>query len=131
MGWGKGFGKAGGKGKGKAASPYGGGGGAPQREEVPDERKAYVGNLSFKTRFGFLKDHIRDTAGVEVAHVRIMEDKAKGLGPKGRPYSKGRGVIEFHTAEDCTTAIAACNGTELDGRTIELDVWETGWKKPQ
>jgi len=105
-----------------------GGGG---REEVPDERKAYVGNLSFKTRFGFLKDHIRDTAGVEVAHVRIMEDKAKGLGPKGRPYSKGRGVVEFHTAEDCTTAIAACNGTELDGRTIEFDVWETGWKKPQ
>merc|ERR1712087_689483 len=126
MSWGKGFGKAGGKGKG--ASPYGGGG-AVEREQVPDELKAYVGNLSFKTRFGFLKDHIKATSGVEVKHVKIMTDSSKGVGPKGHPYSKERGIIEFNTAEDCITAIATCNGTELDGRVIEVDAWVTGWKK--
>merc|ERR1712187_975821 len=105
---GKGFGKAGGKGKGAAAGPYGGGG-ASEREQVPDERKAYVGNLSFKTRFGFLKDHIKATAGVAVKHVTIMTDRSKGVGPKGHPYSKGRGIIEFNSAEDCITAIATCN----------------------
>merc|ERR1712217_100582 len=129
----QGFGKAAGKGKGKASTPYGGGaqakGGASQREEVPDERKAYVANLSFKTRFGFLKDHIKEHAGVEVKFVKIMTDASKGVGKQGRPFSKGRGIIEFATEDDCATAIAACNGTELDGRVIELDAWVTGWKK--
>merc|ERR1712228_417285 len=100
------------------------------REEAPDECKCYVGNLSFKTRFGFLKDHIRDTSGVEPTHVSIMTDASKGLGKSGRPFSKGKAVITFSSAEDCTTAIAACNGSELEGRVLEFDVWETGWKKP-
>merc|ERR1719235_2860611 len=101
MGWGKAV-----KGKGKASGPYSGGGGG--REQAPDECKAFVGNLSFKTRFGRLKDHIRDTAGVEVKFANIM---SKGFGKNGRPWSKGRAVIEFESVEDCAAAIAACNGT--------------------
>mmetsp|Transcript_55765 Transcript_55765/g.88388 ORF Transcript_55765/g.88388 Transcript_55765/m.88388 type:complete len:125 (-) Transcript_55765:64-438(-) len=123
-----GYGKAKGKGKGKGDGPYGGGG---EREQKDDSLKAYVGNLSFRTQFGRLKDHIRETAGVEVAFVKIMTDASKGYGKHGRPFSKGRGVIEFNSAEDAQTAIAACNGTELDGREIELDSWETGWTKPE
>merc|ERR1711879_249353 len=41
---------------------------------------------------------------------------------------KGRGIVEFATAEDCATAIAACNGSELEGRVLEFDTWTTGYK---
>merc|ERR1711865_300163 len=37
--------------------------------------------------------------------------------------SKGTGVCAFKTAEDATAAIAAVNGTELKGKTLEVDVW--------
>merc|ERR1719247_3360458 len=42
--------------------------------------------------------------------------------------SKGTGVCAFKTAEEATTAIAAVNGTELKGSTLEVDVWTKGVK---
>lgn len=37
---------------------------------------------------------------------------------------KGTGVACFATAEEATAAIASLNGSELDGSSIQLDVWE-------
>lgn len=70
----------------------------------------FVGNLSFDTTWRELKDHFRQCGDVERAEV--ME------GPDGR--RKGFGTVKFYRQKDANNAIRRLNGTELQGRDLEV-----------
>lgn len=70
----------------------------------------FVGNLSFDTTWRELKDHFRQCGDVERAEV--ME------GPDGR--RKGFGTVKFYRQKDANNAIRRLNGTELQGRRLEV-----------
>jgi len=77
-----------------------------QHHGVPNANKIFVGNLSFRTSWQNLKDHMK-TVG-KVGRVNIFEDR------NGR--SKGCGVVEFDSKEDADKAIKELNESTLDGR---------------
>jgi len=70
----------------------------------------FVGNLSFDTTWRELKDHFRQCGDVERAEV--MES------PDGR--RKGFGTVKFYYPKDANNAIRRLNGTELQGRRLEV-----------
>mmetsp|Transcript_13391 Transcript_13391/g.35145 ORF Transcript_13391/g.35145 Transcript_13391/m.35145 type:complete len:165 (+) Transcript_13391:457-951(+) len=70
-------------------------------------KRVYVGNLSWKTRWQGLKDHMR-SAG-EVAYAEVLFDGN---------YSKGCGIVEFTEESAVTKAIETLHDSELDGRKI-------------
>mmetsp|Transcript_130446 Transcript_130446/g.239931 ORF Transcript_130446/g.239931 Transcript_130446/m.239931 type:complete len:117 (+) Transcript_130446:70-420(+) len=114
------WGKAAGKGKGKGKSgPYGGG---PERAD--DSCKVYVGNLNFRTQWQQLKDHMGQAGTVNF--VKILEDKGKGKGKFGRPWSKGTAMVEYASAEEAAYAVESLNEVELEGRNLLVDPWTTG-----
>merc|ERR1711881_806776 len=49
--------------------------------------------------------------------------------PKVALMNKGRACVAFDTAEEASNAIATHNGSELGGKTIEVDVWTQKEKK--
>jgi len=73
--------------------------------------KLYVGNLSYETT----EDTLRELfAGVgEVDSVTLITDRHSGR-------SKGFAFVEMSKEEDAKTAIAQLNGTEVDGRTLNV-----------
>ncbi len=74
--------------------------------------RLYVGNLSY----GTTKETLEKTFGEhgEVVSVNIITDRQTG-----RP--KGFGFVEMSTPEEAEAAKEALNGTDLDGRTINVD----------
>lgn len=54
-------------------------------------RRIYVSNLSYETQWKQLKDHMR--RGGEVVRVDIFQDDKR--------RSRGCGVVEYKTKEDC------------------------------
>ena len=74
--------------------------------------RLYVGNLSY----GTTKETLEKTFGEhgEVAAVNIITDRQTG-----RP--KGFAFVEMNTSEEAEAAKTALNGTDLDGRTINVD----------
>merc|ERR1719316_1811700 len=46
----------------------------------------------------------------------------KGMG-KGSNRHNGKAIVEFSSGAAAKKAIQTLNGTELDGRALELDVW--------
>lgn len=72
----------------------------------------YVGNLSFDTT----DDQLRDAFGAfgEVSSVNIIKDKYSG-------ESRGFGFVEMSDKEAATSAIAGLNGTDLNGRTLNIN----------
>lgn len=76
---------------------------------VDAENKVWVGELSPDTSTGKIKQHFISKGCKGVNLVKTMK--------------KGTAVVTFKTADDATTAIAICNGTDLDGQTIVADVW--------
>jgi len=111
----KGFGK-GGKG-GKALSPQ------DQRHrdnmdklsKIEADRKVWVGGLKELKDKGKLVKHFKDLD----CNPSIVELMSKGK----------QAVISFKTADDASTAISIVNGSDLDGQTIEVDVWTKKEKK--
>ena len=93
-----------------AAQVQGGGGAAVQVNHLAG-RQLYVGNLSFDTTWQDLKDHFN----IEDCPVQRAE---VGQHPDGR--SKGWGTIRYATPDHANAAIENLNGTELDGRVIEV-----------
>ncbi len=79
--------------------------------------KLYVGGLPYATTESQLND-LFGSHGT-VASTRVITDKLTG-------QSRGFGFVEMSSAEEANAAIAALNGTQLDGRT--LTVYEA---KPQ
>ncbi|KAJ2786740.1 hypothetical protein GGI15_001269 [Coemansia interrupta] len=81
---------------------------APAATEVP---KVFVGNLSFKTTDGQLKDFFSDVG--EVKEARIV---TRG------PRSMGYGFVSYGDIETVNKAVAAKNQAELDGRPLNVEV---------
>jgi len=74
----------------------------------PSGPRVFVGNLDFAITWQNLKDHMRQAGNVRFCDV--LKD------PSGRP--KGCGIVEFTTEEECETALATLNDTELGSRAI-------------
>jgi cold-inducible RNA-binding protein len=75
-------------------------------------KNIFVGNLSFNTT----EDELRQlfSAYGQVDRVSIMTDRDTGR-------SRGFGFVEMANAEDGEKAIAALNGSQLGGRTLNVN----------
>lgn len=75
-------------------------------------KKIYVGNLSYDTSDAGLMDLFS-------AHGQVLS--AKTIVDRDTGRSKGFAFIEMGTDEEAQSAIAALNGTSLDGRQIKVN----------
>ena len=75
--------------------------------------KLYVGNLSYETSEASIRTAFE--AHGEVTSVNLITDR-----DSGRP--KGFGFVEMGSAEEAQAAKAALDGTQLDGRSLKVDV---------
>ena len=75
-------------------------------------KNIFVGNLNFNTS----EDDLRNLFATygQVDRVSIMTDRDTGR-------SRGFGFVEMASAEDGEKAIAALNGTQLGGRTLNVN----------
>ena len=75
-------------------------------------KNIFVGNLDFNTS----EDELRNLFGTygQVDRVSIMTDRDTGR-------SRGFGFVEMASAEDGEKAIAALNGTQVGGRTLNVN----------
>lgn len=74
--------------------------------------KIYVGGLPYSATELQLNDLFAQHGTVESA--RVITDKFTG-------QSRGFGFVEMSTAEEASAAIAALNGTQMDGRTLTVN----------
>ncbi len=74
--------------------------------------KLYVGGLPYSTTDPKLNDLFAPHGTVESA--RVITDKFTG-------QSRGFGFVEMSTSEEAQTAIAALNGTQVDGKTLTVN----------
>jgi RNA recognition motif-containing protein len=72
----------------------------------------YCGNLAYATTDEGLKAAF--AAYGEVTSARVVTDRMTGR-------SKGFGFVEMPNAEQAEAAIAALNGSEMDGRPIRVN----------
>ncbi len=77
--------------------------------------KLFVGGLSWGT-------DDRALASAFEAHGNVTEAKVISDRETGR--SRGFGFVTFTDAQDAAAAIKALDGTDLDGRTIRVNVAE-------
>ena len=76
-------------------------------------KKLFVGSLSWDTNDEGLRNAF-STHG-EVSEAVVISDRHTGR-------SRGFGFVTFEDDEAADKAIAALNGSQLDGRTIRVDV---------
>jgi RNA recognition motif-containing protein len=74
--------------------------------------KLFVGGLSFSTSTERLREAFAACGNVESASVVTDRDTGR---------SRGFGFVEMATPEEAETAISKLNGTNLDGRTIQVE----------
>jgi RNA recognition motif-containing protein len=74
--------------------------------------KLYVGNLSFKTTEDDLNELFSKAGTVESASV--VTDRDSG-------FSRGFGFVEMSSDEEAKSAISQFNGTEIDGRALNVN----------
>ena len=74
--------------------------------------RLYVGNLSFSATTETLRQAF--SASGEVADVHIVTDRESG-------QSRGFGFVTMGNAKQASDAIAAMNGSTLDGRTLRVN----------
>jgi len=87
---------------------------AEPREITRDmSKKLFVGSLSWDTN----DEGLRNAFGThgEVSEAVVISDRDTGR-------SRGFGFVTFEDDEAADKAVAALNGTDLDGRTIRVDV---------
>jgi cold-inducible RNA-binding protein len=75
--------------------------------------KVFVGSLAFKTDNNALAAYFSSAGTVTSANV--IFDKMTGK-------SKGFGFVEFSSENEAQAAVDKLNNTELDGRTIFVDI---------
>ena len=75
--------------------------------------KLYVGNLSYNTTDAAVKALFAQYG--EVVSVNLITDR-----DTGRP--KGFGFVEMATPEEAEAAKSAVDGSQLDGRTLKVDI---------
>jgi RNA recognition motif-containing protein len=76
-------------------------------------KKLFVGSLSWNTTDEGLREAFAPFG--EIAEAVVVSDRDTGR-------SRGFGFVTFEDDEAAEQAVAALNGTELDGRTIRVDV---------
>jgi RNA recognition motif-containing protein len=76
-------------------------------------KKLFVGSLSWDTNDHGLRDAFAPFG--EVSEATVITDRGSGR-------SRGFGFVTFDDDEAADKAIAALNNTDLDGRTIKVDV---------
>ena len=76
-------------------------------------KKLFVGSLSWDTNDDGL--HRAFSPHGEISEAIVISDRDTGR-------SRGFGFVTFNDDEAADKALAALNGTELDGRTIKVDV---------
>lgn len=96
---------------GAAAAPSAFGGAPAPRGGGSGRVAVYFGNLAWSADWRALKDFAK-RAGFPVFDANVMN------GSDGR--SRGFGVVSFENMTDATAAISRLNGTELDGRAVEV-----------
>jgi len=76
-------------------------------------KKLFVGSLSWDTN----DEGLRNAFSVhgEISEAIVISDRDTGR-------SRGFGFVTFDDDEAADKAVAALNGTELDGRTIKVDI---------
>jgi RNA recognition motif-containing protein len=74
--------------------------------------KLYVGGLPYSATEAQLNDVFAAHGTVESA--RVITDKFTG-------QSRGFGFVEMSTPEEANAAIAALNGSQMDGRTLTVN----------
>lgn len=75
--------------------------------------KVFVGSLSFNTDNQGLAAYFAQVGTVTSANVIMAKDTGR---------SKGFGFVEFATEAEAQAAVDKLNNTELDGRTIFVDI---------
>ncbi len=86
---------------------YGSGGSARDADAA---KRVYVGNLSYKTTWQDLKDHMKSIG--EVAYCDIIPDG------ENKSLSSGSALVEYVSAKQAARAIRELNHTEIDGWQI-------------
>ena len=76
-------------------------------------KKLFVGGLSWNTDDAGLRQAFE--AFGEVREARVITDRDTGR-------SRGFGFVTFSDAESADRALSEMNGTDLDGRTIRVDL---------
>jgi RNA recognition motif-containing protein len=76
-------------------------------------KKLFVGSLSWNTDDRGLQEAFAPHG--EVTEAKVITDRDSGR-------SRGFGFVTFSDDEAADKAVAALNQTELDGRTIKVDV---------
>ena len=74
--------------------------------------KLYVGNLSYETSEASIRTLFEPHG--EVASVNLITDRDSGR-------AKGFGFVEMGTPEEAQKAVAALDGTQLDGRALKVN----------
>jgi RNA recognition motif-containing protein len=74
--------------------------------------KLFVGGLSFSTSSDRLRETFAAIGSVESASVVTDRDTGR---------SRGFGFVEMSTPEEAEQAVSKLNGTNLDGRTIQVE----------
>ena len=85
----------------------------PREKKRVMSKKLFVGSLSWDTN----DEGLRDAFAVhgEISEAVVISDRDTGR-------SRGFGFVTFEDDDAADKAMAALNGTELDGRTIRVDV---------
>lgn len=78
------------------------------REASQQDRRVYIGNLSYDVKWHHLKDFMKQAGEVIFADVLLL--------PNG--MSKGCGVVEYATRDQAKNAISTLNNQTLMGRMI-------------
>ncbi len=78
-----------------------------------NEKRLFVGNLSYQTVENDLQDYFAQ-AGV-VTSVNLMIDKMTGK-------SRGFAFVEFATPEEATKAVEQFHGKEFQGRALTVNI---------
>ena len=76
-------------------------------------KKLFVGSLSWDTNDESLRNAFSQYG--EISEAVVISDRDTGR-------SRGFGFVTFEDDDAADKAVAALNGTELDGRTIRVDV---------
>lgn len=76
-------------------------------------KKLFVGSLSWDTNDAALRNAFSPHG--EISEAVVISDRDSGR-------SRGFGFVTFEDDESADKAVAALNGTDLDGRTIRVDV---------
>jgi len=73
----------------------------------------YVGNLAFSTDSAALRTIFTEHG--EVTSAQVVEDRDTGR-------SRGFGFVEMASADDAQKAISAINGSNVDGRQLNVNL---------